>query len=122
MIKTIIFPKKNYTVQDCSGNLTTEDLLETARSFFGSSHTPYVIWDFTLARMINISPNTIKKLIVIWSEHNKRWGGGKIAIMVPTALEYSFSQMFESIPELEKANFETKIVSTLGEAKQWFAE
>jgi len=122
MIETIIFPKKKYTVQECCGELTTYELLETASSFFSSTHTPNVIWDFSLAQLVNISPNAIKQLVFIWSEQNTRWGGGKIAIVAPLDLQYTFSMIFESVPELEKANFETKIVSSLGEAKEWFSE
>ena len=122
MIKTIIFPKKKYTVQECFGNLTTEELLETARSFFGGVHTPNIIWDFSLVRMINISPETIERLVDIWIKQNARRGGVKTAIIAPVDLEYSFSLLFGSISELNKATFETKIVSSLGEAKQWFFE
>ena len=122
MIETIIFPKKKYTVQECCGELTTEELVETARSFFGSTPTPNVIWDFSFARLVNISPNAIKKLIIIWSEQNNKWGGGKIAIVVPFEFQHRFTVMLESGPELEKANFITKVFSTLVEAKQWFFE
>jgi membrane glycosyltransferase len=122
MIKTIIYPKKNYTIQECTGNITTEELLATAQSFFGGSHTPYVIWDFSLAQMINISPETIKRLVVIWNKQRARRGGGKTAIIAPAYLEYSFSKMFEIITNLNKDSFEMRVLGSLGEAKQWFFE
>lgn len=122
MIETIIFPKKNYTVQECFGTITTEELLDTARSFFGGMHTPHVIWDFSIAEMVNISPQTVQKLAITWSKQSPRRAGCKMAIIVPPELQYSYSTMFESMPELQKANFETKIVSSLGEAKEWFSE
>ena len=122
MIETIIYPKKKYTVQECTGDITTEELLKTAQSFFGGSHTPYVIWDFSFAQMINISPDTIKRLIRIWIKQRARRGGGKTAIIVPVNLEYSFSKMFETLRELNKATFETKVFGSLEEAKQWFFE
>lgn len=122
MIETIIFPKKKYTIQECFGDITTEELLETAQSFFGSAHTPYVIWDFSIAQMINISPETIKRLVVIWNKQRARRGYGKTAIIAPAALEFSFSKMFETIPKLNNASFETRVFGSLGEAKQWFSE
>ena len=122
MVKTIIYPKKKYTVQQCSGNITTEELLGTAQSFFGGAHTPYVIWDFSLAQMINMSPATMKRLVVIWNKQRARRGGGKTAIIAPAYLEYSFSKMFEALSNLNKDSFETRVFGSLGEAKQWFIE
>jgi membrane glycosyltransferase len=122
MIETIIFPKKKYTIQECFGDITKEELLETAQSFFGGAHTPYVIWDFSFARMINLSPNTIQRLVDIWNKQRARRGGGKTAIIAPAYLEYSFSRMFETIPELNNVSFEMKVFGSLGEAKQWFSE
>jgi membrane glycosyltransferase len=122
MIETIIFPKKKYTIQECFGDITKEELLETAQSFFGGAHTPYVIWDFSFARMINLSPNTIQRLVDICNKQRARRGGGKTAIIAPAYLEYSFSRMFETIPELNNVSFEMKVFGSLGEAKQWFSE
>ncbi|MBN2323946.1 MAG: hypothetical protein JXQ30_09435 [Spirochaetes bacterium] len=122
MIETIIFPKKNYTIQECFGDISTEELLETAQSFFGGVHTPYVIWDFSFAQMINLSPGTVKRLVDIWDKQRARRGGGKTAIIAPAYLEYSFSQMFETVTELTKSSFETKVFGSLGEAKEWFRE
>jgi len=122
MVETIIYCQKNYTIQDCSGCITTEELFETAKSFFGASHTPYVIWDFSFAHMINITPQTFQKLVSIWIKQRARRGGGKTAIIAPVDLEYSFSKMFETIPTLKKATFKTRVFGSLGEAKQWFFE
>jgi len=122
MIETIIYPKKKYTIQECSGYLTTEELFETAKSFFGCSHTPYVIWDFSFAQMINITLQTFQKLVSIWIKQRARRGGGKTAIIAPVNLEYGFSKMFKTIPALKKASFETRVFGSLGEAKQWFFE
>jgi membrane glycosyltransferase len=122
MIETIIYPKKNYTVQECTGDITTEELFETAQSFFGGSYTTYVIWDFSSAKMIDISPENIIKLVSIWIKQRARRGGGKTAVIAPAYLEYSFSKMFETIPELKKASFETRIFGSQKEAKQWFFE
>lgn len=122
MIETIIFPKKQYTVQDCSGYITTEELFETAESFFGISYTPYVIWDFSNAKMVDISPENIVKLASLWTKQIALKGGGKTAIIAPADLEYSYSQMFETIPELKKASFKTRVFGSIGDAKQWFLE
>jgi len=122
MIETIIYPKKKYTIQECSGHITTEELFETAKSFFGVSHTPYIIWDFTFARMINITPQTFQKLVSIWTKQRARRGDVKTAIIAPVNLEDGFSKMFETIPALKKASFDTRVFGSLGEAKQWFFE
>lgn len=122
MIETIIFPKKKYTIQECFGKVTTEELLETARSFFGGVHTKNIIWDFSLVQMTNISPETIKRLVDIWIKRNARRGGVKTAIIAPANLAHSFLKTFGTMSELNKATFKTKIVSSLGEAKRWFFE
>ena len=122
MIETIIYPKKRYTIQECSGYITTEELFATAKSFFGVSHTPNIIWDFSVAQMINITPLTFQKLVSIWMKQRARRGGGKTAVIAPVDLAYGFSKMFETIPALKKASFETRVFGSLGEAKQWFLE
>ena len=122
MIETVIYPKEKYTVQECSGDITKKELFETAQSFFGGLYTPNVIWDFSSAQMIDITPHNINKLVSIWIKQRVRRGGGKTAIIAPAALEYSFSKMFETIPELKKASFETRVFGSLKEAKQWFFE
>ena len=122
MIETHIYPKKKYTIQECSGNLTKEELFETAKSFFGTSHTPYIIWDFSFAQMINMLPQTFQKLVSIWIKQRARRGGGKTAIIAPVDLGYGFSKMFETMPGLKKASFEMGVFESLVEAKQWFLE
>ena len=122
MIETIIYPKKKYTVQECSGDITTKELFDTAQSFFGDLYTPNVIWDFSSAQMIDITPHNINKLVSIWIKQRAHRGSGKTAIIAPAALEYSFSKMFDTIPALKKASFETRVFGSLEEAKQWFLE
>ena len=119
MVETIIYCQQNFTVQECTGEITQEELIDTAQSFFGGSHTPYVIWDFSLAHMINISPQTIKRLVIIWIKQRARRGSGKTAIVAPSNLEYGFSNMFETMSELNTAPFETRVFGSLEKAKQW---
>lgn len=119
MVETIIYCQQNYTLQECTGLVTNKELLDTAQSFFGGSHTRYVIWDFSVAQMINISPETIQKLVAIWLKQKARRRGGKTAVVAPADLEYSFSNILDTISELNEAPFETRVFRSLEDAKQW---
>ena len=110
---------QNFTIQECNGEITTEELLDTAQSFFGIAHTPYIIWDFSLAHMTNISPQVFKQLIDIWQKQGYCRGRCKTAIVAPSDLEHSFSSMFNTIIELWKAPLETRVFASLEKAKQW---
>ena len=119
MIETIIYNRQDLTIQECTGEVTKEELLDTAQSFFGGSHTLYIMWDFSFAHMTNISPQAFKQLVDIWQKHGYSRGGGKTAIVAPASLEHSFSSMFETIIESSEAPFETRVFGSLEEAKQW---
>ena len=119
MIEKTVDNKHNLTIQKCTGKLTKKELLNTAQSFFNDSHTLYAIWDFSLARMTNISPETIKQLAGISIKRGTIRLGCKTAIVVPADFEYGLARIFQTMTELGKALFETKVLISLEEAKRW---
>lgn len=82
MIETIIYCQQHLTIQECTGEVTKKELLDTAQSFFGGSHTLYRIWDFSFAHMINISPQAFKQLVGIWQKQGYAKESAKTAIVV----------------------------------------
>jgi len=119
MIETIIYCQKNYTLQECNGEITTEELLDTAQSFFGIAHTPRIIWDLSLAHMTNISPQAFKQLIDIWQKQGYSSRRCKTALVAPESLEHSFSSVFNALIESSRASLNMRVFGSLDKAEQW---
>ena len=119
MIETIIYNRQDLTIQECNGEITSEELLDTAQSFFGIAHTPYIIWDLASAHMTNISPHAFKQLIDIWQKQGYSSGSCKTAIVAPESLEHSFSSIFNTLIESCRVPLITRVFGSLDLAKQW---
>ena len=122
MIETIIYPKRKYTVQECSGDITTKELFDTAQSFFGDLYTPNVIWDFSKASLADIPSDFVRQS----SEMVKRLGvarrNGKSAVIASSDLEFGLARMFQIMTDNGEIPFKIKVFRYFGEATQWLFE
>ena len=83
MIETTVEAQHNLTIYKCSGNLTEQEIVDKIQSFFNGSPMPYVLLDFSLACMTNISQQTIEKISSLARKRGSTRRAGKTAIVAP---------------------------------------
>jgi len=120
MIKTILDPQHDLTIQKCIGKSTKEKYVKANRAFYKSHPTANLIWDFSEASLNGTTASFIEELssfvsrLAISSDRK-----GKTAVIATGDLEYGFSRMFQMRSESKDFPFEICVFKTFKEAKKW---
>jgi hypothetical protein len=119
MIETTVDINHNLTIQKCSGNLTTKEVIDVVNSFYDGSPTRHALWDFSNASMNNIPAENIRRIFTLIKDLGFARQGGKTAVVVPTDLGFGLARMFQIMSDTEDFPFKIKVFRYYGEARQW---
>ena len=120
MIKTILEPQYDLTIQKCIGIITDENFIKAIRSFYEENPTTNLIWDFSEASLSITSNLFIKKISdLVKTLSGKSERTGKSAVIADGDLEFGLSRMFQMLTENNNLSFKIKICRTEEEARKW---
>ncbi len=119
MIETTIDTKRNLTIQKCSGNLTTKEMIDAINSFYDGSPTSYTLWDFSNASMNDIPSENVREMVTLIKNRGFVRQGGKTAVVTPSDLAYGLARMFQIMSDTNDFPFELRVFRYFKEATKW---
>lgn len=119
MIETIVDKKRNLTIQKCSGNLTTEEMMDVINTFYNSSPTEHTLWDFSNASTNKIPTDGVRAIFELVKNKGLARQGGKTAIVAPEDLGYGMARMFQIMSDTDDFPFKINVFRYYGDASQW---
>ncbi|MCG3211062.1 MAG: hypothetical protein FOGNACKC_04699 [Anaerolineae bacterium] len=101
------------------GELTLDEIIQTASKLYIQQPTRLVLWDLTEGTHKNISVVEFRGLAQKMRLLTGQRKAGKTAFVGSTDVDYGFFRMYEAFAELENIEVKYKTFKDIAAAKRW---
>jgi hypothetical protein len=116
LILSNVILDRDLTIHTCHGTITTDQILDRIRIFYGGNPSRSVIWDMSDGNCSQISSDQVSALSVevIKVAHSR--AGGRTAIVAPVDLAYGLSRMYQVYAETRHHTSAIRVFRSFDEA------
>lgn len=111
----------NLLIVSVTGDITAEEVIAVANTYYCHDHVKDVIWEFSNGSMKAITQDGYRRItkavLVIMNKGYRQ--GGNTAFVGNSSLEYGLLRMYSSLAELTGIEIKYNVFNTLEEAKDW---
>lgn len=120
-IENVIDPDNDLTIHVVHGDLTAEDIIQTADERIIENPTRFVIWNLLHGSFSKLSNNDLMEISMAMEMLVKKskLSDTKVAIVVAEDFDYGIGRMYESQTDIPKENLGYMVFRSIEEAKNW---
>ena len=118
-IQTTIDQNGDTTLLVITGTVTSEDVIDGMRNFYGNICTSKLIWDFSRSDLQNAKSEQLAAVLAAAKSYAHLRSGGRTALVVPQDLGFGLARMYDSMAMLQNHPVAHGVFRNRDEAVAW---